>query len=242
MSGHSKWANIKNKKGKTDAARGKIFTKLGRELAVAVKQGGSDPDGNSRLSDVIAKCKAANMPNDNIARGIKKAAGELSNVNYEEVTYEGYGCGGAAVIVSALTDNKNRTAGDVRHIFDKYGQGLGLTNCVSYMFEKKGLIVIERTESLSEDTIMEYAIEGGADDVIAYDDVFEVYTATNSLSGVRKFLESKNLTFLSAEVDMIPSNTITLDGDNLVKFNKMTDMFDENEDVQNVYHNVDLEI
>lgn len=240
MSGHSKWANIKNKKGKTDAARGKIFTKLGRELAVAVKQGGSDPDGNSRLSDVIAKCKAANMPNDNIARGIKKAAGELSSVNYEEVIYEGYGCGGAAVIVSALTDNKNRTAGDVRHIFDKYGQGLGLSNCVSYMFEKKGLIVIERTESLLEDTIMEYAIEGGADDVIAYDDVFEVYTSPNSLSAVRKYLENKNLTFLSAEVDMIPSNTITLEGDNLIKFNKMTEMFDENEDVQNVYHNVEL--
>lgn len=242
MSGHSKWANIKNKKGKTDAVRGKIFTKLGRELAVAVKAGGSDPDANSRLSDVIAKCKAANMPNDNISRGIKKAAGELSAVNYESVIYEGYGVGGAAVIVEALTDNKNRTAGDVRHCFDKYGAGMGLTNCVAFTFSKKGLIVVERTVELTEDKIMEYAIDGGADDVVTLDDIFEIYTAPSSLTNVRKYLESKGLSFLSAEIDMIPSTRITLQGENLIKFQKMLEQFDDLDDVQNVYHNVDLPI
>lgn len=240
MSGHSKWANIKNKKGKTDAVRGKIFTKLGRELAVAVKAGGSDPEQNSRLSDVVAKCKAANMPNENIFRGIKKAAGELSSVNYESVTYEGYGVGGSAVIVEALTDNKNRTAGDVRHCFDKYGAGMGQINCVSFMFEKKGLIVVERTVEILEDTMMEYAIEGGADDVVTLDDVFEIYTAPASLTQVRKYLEEKKLNFLSAELDMIPQTRITLEGENLIKFNKMLEQFEDLDDVQNVYHNVDL--
>lgn len=242
MSGHSKWANIKVKKGKTDAVRGKIFTKLGRELAVAVKAGGSDPEQNSKLSDVIAKCKAANMPNDNIFRGIKKAAGELSSVNYEEITYEGYGVGGSAVIVKSLTDNKNRTAGDVRHCFDKYGAGMGQTNCVAFMFEKKGLIVIERTVNLSEDKIMEYAIDGGADDVVTLDDVFEIYTAPAALTDVRKYLESKNLSFLSAEIDMIPQNYIVLDGDNLAKFNKLIEQLEDLDDVQDVYHNVDLPV
>ena len=240
MSGHSKWANIKNRKAKGDAVRGRIFTKLGRELAVAVKSGGSDPAVNSKLYDTIAKCKAANMPNDNITRGIKKAAGELGSINYEEISYEGYGAGGSAVIVEALTDNKNRTAGDVRHVFDKYGGSLGLPNSVSYMFDKKGIIVIERTPKLLEDTVMEYAIEGGADDVVTQEDVFEVYTSPAAFSAVRNFLESKGLEFLSAETSMIPQTRVTLEGEKLDLFQKMLDKLDESDDVQNVYHNVDL--
>ena len=240
MSGHSKWANIKNRKAKGDAVRGRIFTKLGRELAVAVKSGGSDPAVNSKLYDTIAKCKAANMPKDNITRGIKKAAGELGSINYEEISYEGYGAGGSAVIVEALTDNKNRTAGDVRHVFDKYGGSLGLPNSVSYMFDKKGIIVIERTPKLLEDTVMEYAIEGGADDVVTQEDVFEVYTSPAAFSAVRNFLESKGLEFLSAETSMIPQTRVTLEGEKLDLFQKMLDKLDESDDVQNVYHNVDL--
>lgn len=240
MSGHSKWANIKNKKAKGDAARGRIFTKLGREIAVAVKAGGPDPKSNSRLADVIAKCKAANVPNDNIQRGIKKAAGEINTINYENVVYEGYGVGGSAVIIEALTDNKNRTAGDVRHCFDKFGGSMGLPNSVSYMFDKKGVIVIERTAQLDEDTVMEYAIEAGADDVITQEDVFEIYTSPNALSNVRVYLEEKGMSFLSAQVDMLPNNLVTLDEEKLVTFRKMLDKLDESDDVQNIYHNVDL--
>lgn len=240
MSGHSKWHNIQMKKGKTDAARGRIFTKLGREIAVAVKSGGSDPAVNSKLYDVIAKCKAANMPNDNIMRGIKKAAGELNAINYESITYEGYGVGGSAVIVETLTDNKNRTAGDVRHCFDKYGGSMGTTNSVSYMFDRKGVLAIERTVKLSEDEVMEMALEAGADDVITMEDVFEVYTSPASFSEVRNFFESKGVTFLSAQVDMIPQTRVTLEGDQLARFQQMLERFDELDDVQEVYHNVDL--
>ena len=239
MSGHSKWANIKNKKAKTDAAKGKIFTKLGRELAVAAK-GNPDPSTNSKLADVIAKAKAANMPNDNIKRSIAKAAGELSGVNYENLTYEGYGIGGSAVIVKTLTDNKNRTGGDVRHIFDKNGGNLGTTGSVSFMFENKGVIVIERTVELDEDTMMENALEAGAEDVITCDDSYEVRTAPSDFSAVRKYFEEKNFEFIEAGVMMIPNDKVTLTAEQLVSFNKMLDMFDDNDDVQEVYHNVDL--
>ena len=239
MSGHSKWANIKNKKAKTDAVKGKIFTKLGRELAVAAK-GNPDPYTNSKLADVIAKAKAANMPNDNIKRSIAKAAGELNSVNYETLTYEGYGVGGSAVIVSTLTDNKNRTGGDVRHIFSKYGGNMGTTGSVSYMFENKGVIVIERTLSTNEDEIMEIALEAGADDVITQDDVFEIRTAPADFSAVRKFFEDKGFEFLEAEVMMIPNDKVALDEHQVETFQKMLDAFDELDDVQDVYHNVDL--
>ena len=239
MSGHSKWANIKNKKAKTDAVKGKIFTKLGRELAVAAK-GNPDPYTNSKLADAIAKAKAANMPNDNIKRSIAKASGELSGVNYENLTYEGYGIGGSAVIVKTLTDNKNRTGGDVRHIFDKCGGNLGTTGSVSYMFENKGVIVIERTVELDEDTVMEMALEAGAEDVITEDDSFEIRTAPSDFSAVRKYFEEKNFEFIEAGVMMLPNDKVTLSAEQLVSFNKMLDMFDDNDDVQEVYHNVDL--
>ncbi len=239
MSGHSKWANIKNKKAKTDAVRGKIFTKLGRELAVAAKAG-SDPSTNSRLADVIAKAKAANMPNDNIKRSIMKAAGELGNVNYEELTYEGYGVGGSAVIVKTLTDNKNRTAGDVRHIFEKYAGNLGTSGSVSYMFENKGVLVVERTVSLDEDTMTEMAIEAGADDIITCDDSYEIRTAPADFSAVRSALEQKGLAFIESQISMIPSSNVDLDDKQTETFIKMLDAFEDNDDVQEVFHNVNL--
>ena len=239
MSGHSKWANIKNKKAKTDAAKGKIFTKIGRELAVAAK-GGTDPSTNSKLADIIAKAKAANMPNDNIMRSIKKAAGELGNVNYEVKTYEGYGIGGSAVIVKTLTDNVNRTVGDVRHIFDKYAGNMGTTGSVSYMFENKGVIIIERTLELDEDTMMEMALDAGADDVIVSDDIYEIRTAPSDFSEVRKYFESKNIAFEEADILMIPNDKVDLNEDQLVTFGKMLDAFEDNDDVQDVYHNVNL--
>ena len=237
MSGHSKWPNIQAKKGKADAARGKLFTKIGRELAVAAK-GNPNPATNSKLADVIAKAKANNMPNDNIERSIKKAAGELGDKEYKELTYEGYGAGGAAVIVTTLTDNINRTASDVRSIMSKCGGSLGTTGSVSYMFETKGLIVVEKT--LSEDEIMDMALEGGADDVVTQEDVYEIYTSPADFSAVRKFLEEKGLEFLQAEITMLPQNKIVLDGEKLDLFKKMLDKLEENDDVQDVYHNVDL--
>lgn len=238
MSGHSKWANIKNKKEKTDAARGKIFTKIGREIAIAVKEGGADPANNSKLRDVIAKAKANNMPNDNITRSIKKASGELGSVNYEEITYEGYGPNGIAVIVDVVTDNRNRTAAEVRHIFDKSGGSMGASGCVSWMFERKGVIVIERSASLSEDDVMMAALDAGAEDVVPQDDVFEVYTAANDFSTVREALEGQGFEFLSAEVSMIPSNTVDVkDEETIAKMEKFLERFDDNDDVQEVYHN-----
>lgn len=239
MSGHSKWANIKNKKAKTDAAKGKIFTKIGRELAVAAKAG-TDPSTNSKLADVIAKAKAANMPNDNITRSIKKAAGELGNVNYEVKIYEGYGIGGSAVIVKTLTDNVNRTVGEVRHIFDKYAGNMGTTGSVSYMFENKGVIIIERTVELDEDSMMEIALECGADDVIVLDDIYEVRTQPNDFSSVRKYLEEKGVEFVEADIQMVPNDKIELNQDQLTTFEKMLDAFEDNDDVQDVYHNVNL--
>lgn len=239
MSGHSKWANIKNKKAKTDAAKGKIFTKIGREIAVAAKAG-ADPALNSKLADVIAKAKAANMPNDNIKRSIMRATGELGNVNYENLTYEGYGVGGSAVIVSTLTENKNRTVGEVRHIFDKYGGSLGTANSVSFMFENRGVIVFERTPDMDEDSVMELALDAGADDVIPSDDVFEIRTTPAAFSAVRGYFEERGYTFLEASVEMVPNDKITLSPDQLVTFMKMLDAFEDNDDVQDIYHNVDL--
>ena len=239
MSGHSKWHNIQAKKGKADAARGRIFTKLGREIAVAAK-GNPNPDTNSKLADAIAKAKANNMPNDNIQRCIKKAAGELGSANFETWVYEGYGVGGSALIINTLTDNKNRTAGDVRSTLSKCGGELGNTGCVSYMFDNKGLLVIERSLDLDEDTITEFAIEAGADDVVTLDDVYEIYTSPSAFSDVRKFLEDKGISFLEADVKMIPQSKITLNEENVQKFLKLLDKLDELDDVQDVYHNVDL--
>ena len=212
MSGHSKWHNIQAKKGKADAARGRIFTKLGREIAVAAR-GNPNPATNSKLADVIAKAKAANMPNDNIERSIKRAAGELGDRDYKELTYEGYGVAGSAVIIATLTDNNNRTAGDIRAIMTKHGGSLGMTGSVSYQFERKGLVVVERTPGLDEDTITDYAIEAGADDVVTQEDVYEVYTSVEAFSDVRKFLEEKGLSFLEADLGMFPTNKITLPED-----------------------------
>ncbi len=239
MSGHSKWHNIQAKKGKADAARGKIFTKLGRELAVAAKQG-SDPSTNSKLADVIAKAKAANMPNDNIKRSIAKAAGEMGNVNYETLMYEGYGVGGSAVMVTTLTDNKNRTAGDVRHIFDKYGGNLGTNGSVSFMFEYAGVIVVERTPDLDEDIMMEYALDSGADDCIVSDDVYEFRTSPSAFSSVRNYLEGKGVEFLEADIEYIPNDKVDLNEEQLITFEKMLAALEDNDDVQDIYHNVNL--
>ncbi len=239
MSGHSKWHNIQAKKGKADAARGKIFTKLGREIAVAARNN-PNPSTNSKLADVIAKAKAANMPNDNIERSIKRAAGELGDRDYKELTYEGYGVGGAAVIIKTLTDNNNRTAGDVRAIMSKHGGSLGTTGSVSYMFDEKGVIVLERTPDLTEEQVTDYAIEAGADDVVAQEEAFEIYTSVPAFSEARKFFEEKGLAFLEAELSMIPQNKITLPEDKLETFKKMLDKLDENDDVQTVWHNVEL--
>ena len=243
MSGHNKCSTIKQKKGKNDAARAKIFTKIGRELAVAVREGGSaDPSVNSKLRDVIAKAKAANVPNDNIERIIKKAAGDGDSTNYEAVTYEGYGPNGVAVIVEALTDNRNRTAGEVRHYFDKFGGNMGTQGCVTFMFEKKGVLVIEREElEADEDKVMEDALEAGAADFEADDDIFTIYTEPADFGAVRDEIASKGYTFASAEVEMVPNTYTSLDTqeakDNM---QKMLDMFDDNDDIQNVWHNWEL--
>ncbi len=240
MSGHSKWSTIKHKKGKTDAARGKIFTKIGRELAIAVKQGGGDPLMNSKLRDVIAKAKAANMPNDNIARTIKKYEGDASAANFEEITYEGYGAAGVAFIVEALTDNRNRSAADIRHIFDKYGNGMGNSGCVAWMFDKKGQIVIE-AEDRDEDETMMLALDAGAEDFASEEGYFEILTAQSDFSAVREALEAKNIPFVSAEISMIPQNRVAVDDpETAAKLLKLFDMLEDNDDVQNVYHNADL--
>ena len=242
MSGHSKWANIKNKKEKTDAQRGKIFTKIGREIAIAVKEGGgADPANNSKLRDVIAKAKANNMPNDNINRSIKKAAGEGSSVNYEEITYEGYGPGNMAVIVQVLTDNRNRIAAEMRHIFDKSGGNLGASGCVGWMFDKKGLIVIERTALMDEDEVMMTALDAGAEDFVAQDEAFEVYTEPADFSAVREALEAAGFGFISADVQMIPQNSVNVsDAETVEKIERFLERLDDNDDVQEVFHNAIL--
>jgi len=240
MSGHSKWNNIKRKKEKADGAKAKIFTKIGRELAVAVKQGGGpDPAANSRLRDCIAKAKAANVPNDNIERIIKKAAGEGDETKFENITYEGYGPSGIAIIVETLTDNRNRTAGDIRHYFDKFGGNLGQNGCVSYLFERKGIILIEK-EGLDEDTVMEDGLEAGASDFRADEDVFEIDTEPDDFSGVLNDLGQKGYEFVSAEVEMVPSTTVKLeDPDAAVKVQRLLDTLEDHDDVQNVWHNWD---
>lgn len=241
MSGHSKWHNIQAKKGKADAARGKIFTKLGRELLIAVKQGGPDPAGNSKLKDIIAKCKAANMPNDTINNAIKKASGEGNTASYEEITYEGYGPNGVALIVEANTDNKNRTAADVRHAFDKAGGNLGTSGCVSYMFSKKGLIVIEKaTTNKEEEELMMIALEAGAEDFESSEEVYEITVEPSNFSEVREKLESEGLTFLEASVQMIPSTTVVLDDQAQEKMERLIERLDDLDDVMNVYHNAEI--
>ena len=237
MSGHSKWANIQHKKGKTDAARGKVFTKIGREIAIAVRDGGGDPNANSKLRDVIAKAKANNMPNDNIDRSIKKAAGELGNVEYFEITYEGYAPGGIAVIVECISDNRNRTASDVRHCFAKNDGTLGVTGSVGFMFDKKGVLILERTDGMDEDEVMMAALEAGAEDVVADEEVFEITTDPAAFSQVREELEKGGMEFLSAELQMVPQNTVTPDEENTEKIQKLLDMLDENDDVSSVWHN-----
>ncbi len=241
MSGHSKWHNIQAKKGKADAARGKIFTKIGREIAIAVREGGANPDNNNKLRDIIAKAKANNMPNHNIQRSIKKAAGEGTGATYEEIVYEGYAPGGVAIICNIVTDNRNRTSADVRHIFDKNGGSLGTPGSVSYMFDNKGLIVVEREPGMDEDEMMMMALEAGAEDVSALDDVFEIYTAPNDFSAVREALEQQGLSFLSADKKMIPQNTVEVtDEETIAKIVKLLDMLDDNDDVADVYHNAEL--
>ena len=237
MSGHSKWSTIKRKKEKTDNARAKVFTKIGREIAVAVKAGGPDPAANSKLKDVIAKAKANNVPNDNIDRIIKKAAGEGNADNYEDVVYEGYGPSGIAVIVEALTDNRNRTAADVRHAFDKFGGNMGTSGCVSFMFSRQGVIIIEK-EDIDEDQLMEDALEAGASDFLSDGDVYEIRTEPNDMGLVRDDLEAKGYKFLSAEVEYIPSTYTKLtDPDDIQNMGRMLEMFDESDDIQEVYHN-----
>ena len=241
MSGHSKWHNIQAKKGKADAQRGAVFTKIGREIAIAVREGGANPESNGKLRDIIAKAKANNMPNDNIQRSIKKASGELSNVVYEEITYEGYAPGGVAVIVDCISDNRNRNASDIRHCFAKYGGNLGTTGSVGFMFDEKGVLVVERAPGMDEDEIIMQALDAGAEDVKADEDVFEIYTAPNDFSAVREALEKDGMTFLSAEVQKIPQNTVAVsDPDLVLKIQKMLDLLEESDDVQNVYHNAEL--
>lgn len=240
MSGHSKWATIKRAKGKTDAARSKVFTKIGRELAVAVKLGGANPDSNASLRGVIAKAKAANMPNDNIQRSIKKASGELGSINYESIVYEGYGTNGVAVIVETLTDNKNRTGGDVRHIFDRCGGALGTNGCVSYMFESKGVLDIEKTDKMDDDEMMMTALDAGADDFSVDGNVYEVLTSPENFNTVRDALEAKGYSFVRSEIDRIPNMTVDLDDEAAEKIIRMLDLFEDNDDVQNVYHNANL--
>ena len=242
MSGHSKFANIKHKKEKNDAAKGKIFTIIGREIAVAVKEGGPDPANNSRLRDVIAKAKANNMPNDTIDRGIKKAAGDANSVNYEQVTYEGYGPNGTAIIVVALTDNKNRTASNVRNAFTKGNGNVGTQGCVSYMFDKKGQIIIAKEEcDMDSDDLMMLALDAGAEDFVEEDDSYEVLTDPDTFSEVREALEKENISMAQAEVTMIPQNYVELsDEKDLKSIQKTLDLLDEDDDVQEVYHNWDM--
>ena len=239
MSGHSKWHNIQNKKGKADAKRGKIFTKIGKELALAIKNGGANPDTNAKLRDVIAKAKAANMPNDNINRAIKKAEGELDSVNYEKIVYEGYGPSGVAVIVETLTDNKNRSAGNVRSAFTKGGGNMGTTGCVGFMFQEKGEIVIEK-EDRDEDEMMMLALDAGAEDFAAEEEVFIVTTTPEDFGTVREALEAEGIEFLEAAVKMVPDTYTEIKEDDAKKFQKMLDLLDDDDDVTDVYHNAEF--
>ena len=241
MSGHSKWNNIKHKKEKTDSQRARVFTKIGREIAIAVKEGGADPNVNSKLRDVVAKAKANNMPNDNISRSIAKASGELGNVSYEEIVYEGYGNGGVALMVETLTDNRNRTASDVRHLFDKFGNGLGTTGCVSYMFSHQGVIAIEKKEDMDEDEVMMAALDAGAENFEATEEEFIVYTDIASFSQVREKLEEGGYTFTSAELESVPQTMVSVAGTDADKLDKLVENLEDLDDVQNVFHNGEME-
>ena len=237
MSGHSKWSNIKHKKEKTDAQKAKVFTKIGKEMAIAIRAGGADPAVNGKLRDLIAKAKSLNVPNDNIKRIIDKAT-SADAANYEEIVYEGYGPSGIAVIVTTATDNRNRTAGDVRHFFDKYGGNLGQTGCVSYMFTDTGIIVVENDGSVDEEKLMEDALEAGASDFSADEDVFEISTEPSDLTAVKEALEAAGYTIVSAEEDKIPSSYISLtDEDDIKKMNLLIQVLEEHDDVQDIYHN-----
>lgn len=237
MAGHSKWSNIKHKKAKSDAQRGKIFTKIGREITVAVKTGGPDPNSNSALGDVIAKAKANNVPNDTIARSIKKASGDMDSQNFERITYEGYGPNGVAVIVETMTDNRNRTAGDVRSLFDKYGGNLGTTGCVSYMFDKKGIIILEESDSVDTDTLMMDALEAGAEDFENEEELYEIISDPADFSSLRDNLEEKGYTFIQAEIQMVPQNYVKIAEENIQNMERLIERLEDLDDVQNIYHN-----
>lgn len=237
MSGHSKWNNIKNKKEKTDAQKAKVFTKIGKEIAIAVREGGGDPNVNRKLRDLIAKAKASNVPNDNIDRAIKKAMGGDGTV-YEEITYEGYGPSGVAVIVETATDSRNRTASDVRHYFDKYGGNLGSSGCVSYLFENKGVIIILKENVTDEDALFEYALDVGAEDLEADEESYQIYTDVETLADVRDALEKKGYKIESAEADKIPSSYVTLESEDDIKnMNLLLEHLEDSDDVQEIYHN-----
>jgi len=237
MSGHSKWSTIKRKKEKTDAQRGKIFTKIGREISVAVKEGGPDPNSNAKLKDIIAKAKANNVPNDNIERIIKKAAGEGGGASYEEIVYEGYGPSGVAVIVESLTDNRNRTAGEMRHYFDKFGGNLGQSGSVGFLFSRQGMLIVE-AEGVDEDALMEAALEAGAVDFLSEDGAFEIRTEPNDMGAVRDALEAQGYAFVSTGVEYIPNTYITLTGEADIKnMSRLLEMLEDNDDVQEVWHN-----
>lgn len=240
MSGHSKWHNIQAKKGKQDAKRGKIFTKIGKELAIAAKNGGSSPDTNGKLRDVITKAKSNNMPQDTILRAIKKGAGEMEGVNYEEIIYEGYGPCGVAFVVETLTDNKNRTAGNVRTAFDRSGGNLGANGCVAWMFQRKGQIIIERKGDMDEDDMMMTALDCGAEDLISDEEVFEIITSPESFGEVRESLEKKGYEFVSAEIAMVPDNTVKLNMESSQKVQRLTDKLEDDDDVQNVWNNAEF--
>lgn len=239
MSGHSKWANIKHRKEKTDASKGKMFTKLGREIAVCVREGGADPNSNGKLKDIIAKAKSNNMPNDTIDRSIKKAAGLGDGMNYEELVYEGYGAAGVAIIVEAMTENRNRTGGEVKHLFDKYHGNMGATGCVSWMFDRKGQIIIEKSSKVDEDELMTIALEAGAEDFGVEDEYFEIITSPDDFSSVREKLEQSGLQFLSADIEMIPQNYTSVSDEDRAKVEKLIDYLEDNDDVQKVYTNME---
>ncbi len=237
MAGHSKWSNIKNKKAKMDAQKGKIYTKFSKLIIVAVREGGADPNTNSRLKDIIEKAKQANMPNDNIARAIKRGSGELGGADYEEIMYEGYGPGGVAILLDATTDNRNRTAGEMRHLFDKNGGNLGETGCVAWMFEKKGLILIENKDDIDVDNIMMLAIDSGADDVEELEDSIEITTSVDQFEAVKNYLQENDVDIFSAELSFMPNTTITLPELENEKLEKLLEVLEEHDDVQNVYTN-----
>lgn len=240
MSGHSKWHNIQAKKGKTDSKRGKIFTKIGKEMMMAAKDG-TNPDNNAKLRDIIAKAKAANMPNDNISRVLKKAAGDSGSADYEEMVYEGYGPNGVAIIVEAFTDNRNRTAGNVRHIFDKYGGNLGTTGSVTFMFNKKGQIIIEKTDEVDEDELMMLSIESGAEDFISQDTVYEIITEPENFDSVKSAIVEAGIEILEDEITMLPNVTTILDLETSEIVQKLVDTLLEDDDVDNVYHNAEFD-